>query len=209
MFQKLRKRIHLTPSMFVAFIALVFATTGGAFAMSGAQAGRAPSDTLAIAAKSKGKSKSKPGPRGPAGPKGATGATGAAGATGATGPAGANGAGTPGATGNTGEKGESITGKTGPAGPQGKEGNIQATLPSGKTETGSWVSRHLLAPVSYSGGIGAVDEFDTETGKFVDQLTETAAGGSPHGGRRSSGRCGPTGPRGSREAAGCGARRSR
>ena len=94
MFQALRK--HLTPSTFIAFVALVFAVTGGAFAAGShgggspvqatASSGRVGSATpLATSAKSKGKSKSKAGPRGPAGPKGATGATGPAGPAGATG----------------------------------------------------------------------------------------------------------------------------
>ena len=35
MFSAIRKRMHLSPSMAIAVIALVFAMTGGAFAMSG------------------------------------------------------------------------------------------------------------------------------------------------------------------------------
>ncbi len=108
---------HLTPGTVMAFVALVFAVTGGAFAASnnggGSRAkatasasrlarGRDASDqTPAVAAKSKAKVKT--GPRGPAGPRGVTGATGATGASGATGPAGATGpTGAAGATGATG-----------------------------------------------------------------------------------------------------------
>lgn len=116
-----RVRKHLTPSTFIAVIALVFAVTGGAFAASShnnsggsgkatAQVGSGPA--LATAAKAKKKAAPKP-VRGPAGPKGATGATGAAGATG---PAGAGGP-----AGPVGAKGE-----TGPAGPTGATGTAGA-----------------------------------------------------------------------------------
>jgi len=119
MFQRIRK--HLTPSTFIAFIALVFALTGGAFAASshGGGAGKATASTtttVANVAKAKPKPKTKAGPRGPAGPKGATGAAGAAGATGATGPGGPAGpagptgpAGTAGSNGVNGTNGESVT----------------------------------------------------------------------------------------------------
>jgi hypothetical protein len=88
-------RKHLTPSMGVALLALILATTGGAFAATGG--GQHPTLT-ASAAKAKKGARGPRGLTGPAGLKGATGATGAAGAigpvgpTGATGPAGAAGA---------------------------------------------------------------------------------------------------------------------
>ncbi len=98
-------RRHLSLANAMAFVALVFALTGGAYAASnqisgtGSGAAYAKRDTL-VASTAKAKSKAKTGPRGPAGPKGATGATGAAGTTG---PAGA-------------------TGPVGPQGPQGPQG---------------------------------------------------------------------------------------
>jgi hypothetical protein len=141
---------HLTPSTAIAFFALVFALTGGAFAAT-SHGGGSP---RATATASKVKPKAKPGPRGPAGPKGTTGATGAAGATGATGatgPAGAAGAkgengaaGAAGATGPQGPQGElGKEGKEGPEGPEGPEakgGGFPTTLPAGDTETGSFVA---------------------------------------------------------------------
>jgi hypothetical protein len=145
MFQDLRKRIHLTPSMFVAFIALVLALTGGAFAATGGSGGGRASDRLtASVAKKKTKVPAgKPGPRGPAGPKGATGATGAAGATGATGAQGSAGpagpAGVKGAAGLAGPKGnEGPEGNEGKEGPEGSPWTDGGTLPSGSTETGTW-----------------------------------------------------------------------
>jgi hypothetical protein len=117
MFQRIRT--HLTPSTAIAFLALVFALTGGAFAASshgggpGSGAKATASSTLASVAKSKAKPKGKAGPRGPAGPKGATGATGPvgpAGPAGATGPAGANGK--DGANGSNGENGAAGTSAT-------------------------------------------------------------------------------------------------
>lgn len=152
MFQKVRK--HLTPSTAIAFLALVFALTGGAFAATGHGGGSGSKATastaLATAAKSKAKSKTKAGPRGPAGPKGATGATGPAGATGlagATGPAGPTGpagTGTPGTQGPQGPQGEK--GEKGEQGIQGEPGEpaqgggYPETLPPEKTETGTWAS---------------------------------------------------------------------
>lgn len=113
MFKRARK--HLTPSTFIALIALVFAVTGGAFAAgshgNGAQATASTASTHALAAKAK--SKAKAPARGPAGPKGATGATGA---TGPAGPAGATGP----------------AGGTGPAGPQGPQGNTGANGNNGE-----------------------------------------------------------------------------
>ncbi len=138
MFSAIRK--HLNPATIAAFVALIFAMTGGAFAASSqggrpaSQAGRPGSKTtLAIAAKNRAKAKAKTGPRGPAGPAGKSGAAGA------TGPAGATGAtGSPGAQGPMGE-----TGATGAAGINGTNGTngltgFTSTLPSEKTETGAW-----------------------------------------------------------------------
>ncbi len=148
MFKALRK--HITPATVLAFVALVFAVTGGAFAASGngggterssgigrqATASLTRGNPVATAAKSKAKSKTKAGPRGPAGPagkNGATGATGPAGPAGATGPGGA--AGAKGETGAQGPQGS--PGTPGATGPEGKSGFTE-TLPKGKTEQGVW-----------------------------------------------------------------------
>jgi hypothetical protein len=147
MFSAIRK--HLTPGTVIAFVALVFALTGGAFAANdhtggsgGAAGGQASSVALATIAKSKTKAKTKAGARGPAGPKGATGATGPAGAVGAKGEPGATGQ--PGPAGPTGPAGlEGKEGKQGPAGTEGKEGPagpLLETLPAGKTLTGTWAA---------------------------------------------------------------------
>ena len=117
MFQRVRKQI--TPATVMAFVALVFAVTGGAFAATGgsgnspAKATAAVASVHAVVAKAKKKAAST---RGPAGPKGATGATGATGPAGPGGPAGAAGAkgedgaaGGPGTQGVQGEKGTTGT----------------------------------------------------------------------------------------------------
>jgi hypothetical protein len=149
MFNQLRK--HLTPSTFIAFLALVFALTGGAFAATGGSGGGgggskvdlAGSHTLAATT-----AKAKPAPKGKAGPRGPAGKNGAAGATGATGPAGATGPGGPqGPQGAAGVKGE--TGAAGTNGTNGKDGTdgtngmigFTKILPKGETETGTWATR--------------------------------------------------------------------
>jgi Collagen triple helix repeat (20 copies) len=142
MFSTVRK--HLSPATALAFIALVFALTGGAFAATGSS-GQGSNLTASTA---KAKPKAKPAPRGPAGPKGATGAPGAAGATGPAGAAGAKGetgaAGAPGAPGTPGEPGKpGVKGETGVKGEQGIQGEpgttgYTETLPAGKTETGTF-----------------------------------------------------------------------
>jgi hypothetical protein len=102
LFRKLK--LHLSPAMGVAFLALILALTGASFAATG---GSGHGTLTASAAKAKKKSApaGKPGPRGPAGPAGATGPAGPAGATG---PAGSGAAGP--------------IGPLGPQGPEGKEG---------------------------------------------------------------------------------------
>jgi hypothetical protein len=139
-FEKIRRKLHPTPSGVIAIVALVFALTGGAFAATGGNGGGSHATALA----SKAKPKTKAGPRGPAGPKGATGATGAPGATGPGGPAGAaGGAGEKGTTGETGPKGEKgiqgIQGIQGNPGTNGTTG-FTKTLPAGETETGTYVA---------------------------------------------------------------------
>jgi Collagen triple helix repeat (20 copies) len=147
MLSAIRRRIHVSPSMVIAVVALVFAATGGAYAMGGSS----PSKMTASAAKAKTKPKVKVGPKGPAGPAGKSGAPGAAGTQGPTGAKGETGA--AGAKGETGSQG--LEGQHGPPGPQGATGAQGAqgpkgeagspwtaggTLPAGATETGTWYS---------------------------------------------------------------------
>ena len=167
-----RIRKHLTPSTLIAFMALIFALTGGAVA---ATSSNSPSHATLIASAAKSKSKAKAGPRGPAGPAGKTGATGATGpagvgSAGPTGPQGPQGpAGNNGTNGTNGEPGASVTSKTlkpnqgGCAeggsqftvsgasttacnGANGKEGSpwtAGGTLPAGSTEKGTWSITYL------------------------------------------------------------------
>lgn len=166
MFSAIRK--HITPAMVLAFVALIFAITGGAFAATGASSGLGPgshSAPTATATAAKAKPKAKPGPRGPAGPKGATGAAGATGPAGPTGPGGATGpAGSQGPAGANGQGvtsaaasaseckagGTTFTSASGPSkacngekgapGATGPQGVIHPgeTLPSGASVTGTW-----------------------------------------------------------------------
>jgi Collagen triple helix repeat (20 copies) len=149
MFSLLKNRFGV-PGL-LAVIALVFAMIGGAYAAN--DNGKATA------------SKAKKGPRGPRGPKGETGPAGPAGAAGPAGPAGLKGAnGADGAKGATGAKGTNgsagangATGAVGAAGPAGAAGatgpegspwTAGGTLPSGETETGTFVT----PPVGEAGG---------------------------------------------------------
>jgi len=136
MFSTLRTRFGI-PGV-ISVMALVFALVGGAYA-----ANNSTSNGKATAS-----AKAKKGPRGPkgaTGPAGPAGAQGPAGPAGAKGDAGANGsngaAGATGPTGPTGAKGSpGLVGPTGETGPTGATGfsGFTSTLPSGKTETGTW-----------------------------------------------------------------------
>ena len=125
-------RRHLTYANIAATLAVVFAMSGGAYALSGGSAGgRQPEGSASIfsahaAKKVKKRSKSTTGargPAGPAGPQGAAGAQGAAGPPGEKGPAGERGA-----TGAAGKEG--AAGAQGPAGPQGVQGAAGAGVTS-------------------------------------------------------------------------------
>jgi hypothetical protein len=115
-----------TAGFIISIVALVAALGGGAYAANSALSGKQKKEVEKIA-----KSVSKPGktgatgPAGPAGAAGAKGDTGAAGATGGTGAAGA--AGTNGTNGTNGTTG------------------FTSTLPSGKTETGTWIAGPTIA----------------------------------------------------------------
>ncbi len=182
-----RIKKHLTPSTAIAFLALIFAVTGGAFAATGHGGGSGGSHATltASAAKSKGKS-------GPRGPKGATGATGKTGLTGAVGPQGPQGG--TGATGATG-----ATGLTGPEGEKGEKGeqgeetvgqpgkNVVTKAFTGKTEPagepckkagGETVEVENTPPATnVCNGVGGsgypvvLPEGKTETGAFAVRFT--------------------------------------
>ncbi|MDX6609287.1 MAG: hypothetical protein QOF85_1212 [Solirubrobacterales bacterium] len=132
MFSTLRNRFGI-PGV-ISVIALVFAMLGGAYAASSNDNGKATASA-----------KAKKGPRGPkgaTGPAGPVGPQGPAGAAGAKGDAGANGAtGGAGPTGPTGLQGnKGAAGAQGPPGAAGATGfsGFTETLPSGKSETGTW-----------------------------------------------------------------------
>ncbi len=173
MFSMMRRRLHPSPSMAIAFVALVFALTGASFA-AGTNGGNGAHGTTATAAKSKAKAKGKAGPRGPAGPQGKTGPAGATGPAGPTGPTGA--AGAQGPQGGSGPQGPAgAKGETGEAGPKGESGapgakgepwSPNSQLPSGATETGSWAAEigenqsrsvSLSFPIQLAGELEAAD----------------------------------------------------
>jgi Collagen triple helix repeat (20 copies) len=149
-------RTHMNATTILATVALVFAMTGGAYAakkylitstkqispsvlkqlQGKAGAGGAPGAAGAQGAQ---------GPAGPAGPAGSGGAKGETGPAGAKGERGATGA--TGASGASGAKG--ATGATGASGATG----FTSTLPSGKTETGTWA----VPNVAYEGTAGVED----------------------------------------------------
>ena len=150
MFRALRKQI--TPATVLAFVALVFAVTGGAYAASGGGGGGSHATAYVAKAKKKSAPVGKPGPRGPAGPAGAQGPAGpqgpagAAGAKGEAGAAGGNGEsghegpagknGTNGTPGAPGANGESVTGKTiaSDGSKCGGQAGVEYTLKSTTTE---------------------------------------------------------------------------
>jgi hypothetical protein len=138
-------RSRITPSTAIATLALVFAMTGGAYAAnhflitstkqispkvlkalkgaSGAPGGPGPAGAAGPAG-----SQGPAGPAGPGGPKGETGPSGPKGETGPSGPKGE--------TGPSGPKGEA-----GAAGKEGSPWTAGGTLPSGKTEKGTWIAQ--------------------------------------------------------------------
>jgi collagen triple helix repeat protein len=130
MFSLIRRR--LCYANVTATLALVFAMSGGALAASHYLVSSTSQISPKVLRALKGK-QGKQGPTGPAGAAGAKGETGAAGATGSTGPAGPAGPkGEPGAAG--------AAGAPGAAGKEGSPWTAGGTLPSGKTETGTWAT---------------------------------------------------------------------
>ena len=195
MLQRVRK--HMNPATAIAFLALVFALTGGAFAATGGGGSPSHATLTASVAKSNAKAKTKAGPRGPAGPKGATGAagpTGPAGSAGATGPGGAQGpqgpagnngengkAGAPGANGTNGEtpKIEQLTGSSSECN---KEGGVKVST---KTTNGTacngspWTAGGTLPAGktetglwAINGGPGAGSTYHAALASFAIPLAE-------------------------------------
>jgi Collagen triple helix repeat (20 copies) len=141
MFSALRKRMHFSPATAIATLALVFATTGGAYAASKYLITSTKQISPKVLKQLKGKA-------GPAGPAGAVG-VGTAGATGPQGPAGSQGP-----KGETGTKGEQgVKGENGTNGTNGTTG-FTKTLPKGETETGTWAFRGgaggYFLPISFN-----------------------------------------------------------
>jgi hypothetical protein len=147
MFSGVRK--HLNAGTVVAVVALVFAMTGGAFAVTSKGGG-----SSAIVAKKKSKKlvvKGIPGPRGPAGPAGSAGPAGPAGAKGENGAPGTPGKnGEPGAAGKNGEPGApGAAGKSvlaSEAGAECKEGGTKFEV------EGSKKSEHVCNGEAAAGG---------------------------------------------------------
>lgn len=128
MMSKFRARLSFTNVAVV--LALVLAMSGGAYA-----AGKyVITSTKQIKPSVLKALRGKAGPNGPAGPAGTAGSAGAAGKEGAQGPVGPRG--------TTGEKGAmgatGATGVTGEAGAEGLPCTTSGTLPTGKSEFGTW-----------------------------------------------------------------------
>ena len=117
MISKLHQRLG-TAGFIISIVALVMALGGGAYAASGGLTGKQKKEVEKIAKKYAGKPGA-PGAPGQAGAKGDTGATGGTGSPGS-----------PGSPGTSGEEGE--------RGPAGSPWTAGGTLPTSKTETGSW-----------------------------------------------------------------------
>jgi collagen triple helix repeat protein len=200
-------RRQLSPATVMAFVALVFAMTGGAFAVTG-HSGSSPAASAgsasAVATAAKSKAKSKSGARGPAGPKGATGATGPAGSAGPAGPAGPTGgtgpqgpqgnAGSNGSNGEPGKNGESVTSTTLKAGPACKEGGAEFKVGATKTyacngEKGPEGNIKATLPVGVTEtGVWSVgptasppgsDVINAPIASFAIPLSEPLSGGAP------------------------------
>ncbi|HXB63331.1 MAG TPA: hypothetical protein VNV42_00500 [Solirubrobacteraceae bacterium] len=173
-------RKQLNPATVMAFVALLFATTGGAFAVTDQGGGAGGPQATAAKSKTKAKSTGKPGPRGPAGPKGATGATGPAGPAGPKGETGVKGEnGAAGANGTSGTDGESVVTATLQAGEEGcEEGGSKFTI-GGKTTTACNGEKGEQGPAGTPGTTGftkTLPEGETETGTWSVFQTDTPTG---------------------------------
>ena len=149
MFSALRNRLRVSPATVIATLALVFAMTGGAYAAKKYLITSTKQISPSVLKSLQGKA----GPAGSNGAPGAQGPAGPAGAAGAQGPTGA--AGVKGETGAPGAKG--TTGSQGATGAKGTTGFTE-TLPSGKTETGTWSgavevtgnAKEIFIPISFT-----------------------------------------------------------
>jgi hypothetical protein len=122
----------------VAVVALVFAMTGGALAANKYLITSTKQIKPSVLKQLQGKAGAKgaAGAQGPVGPQGAKGETGVKGENGTSGTPGAKGVtGTAGVTGALG-----VTGPKGATGPEGVCSTSACQLPSGATETGTWVA---------------------------------------------------------------------
>lgn len=177
-------RKHFNTGTVIAIVAMVFAMTGGAYAakkfLITSTKQISPSVLKALAGKPGAAGAQGPaGPAGPAGPQGAAGAAGSKGETGAAGKEGAQGK--QGPTGAAGAKGAAgAAGPTGPTGPEGSPWSAGGTLPSRKTETGTWAGtmydipegKEVQIPISFPIPLKAgseeayvLDKKETEEGK--------------------------------------------
>jgi hypothetical protein len=129
-----------TAGMVVAIVALVAALAGGAYAASGALNGKQKKEVTKIAKKYAGKPGA-PGAAGPAGPKGDAGPAGSNGTNGTNGKDGTSVTGVAATAGECSAGGVKYTSASGTNivcnGENGTTGFTE-TLPSGKTETGTW-----------------------------------------------------------------------
>lgn len=174
-----RFRRHVNPGTLIALVALVFAMSGGAYAVTSKAGG---GQIVASAAKAKkGKAQALRGPRGPKGETGPAGPTGPAGLAGKEGPAGKEGKeGKPGEPGKEGKAGaDGLNGKTVESEPispnpsntncpqggskftvgseetfacNGQEGSpwtAGGTLPAGQMETGAWSFYKYVSKVDF------------------------------------------------------------
>jgi hypothetical protein len=152
-FEKAKK--HLTPTTFIALLALIFAMSGGAYAAGKYLVTSTSQIKPSVLKRLTGKA-------GPAGKNGAQGVTGAAGPAGAKGETGAAGTGSEGKAGesvkiarasgsecngeggasfsNAGGKVSACNGEEGTPGKEGSPWTAGGVLPSGSTETGAWTS---------------------------------------------------------------------
>ena len=186
MFSAMRRRMRVSPATVIAGLALVFAMTGGAYAAKKylITSTKQISPSVLKSLQGKAGAAGAPGAQGPAGPAGAQGAQGPAGSGGAKGEAGA--AGKAGATG--------ATGATGPKGATGANGltGFTETLPSKKTETGSWgvIGAFLggpevaAAPISFAIPLGEGIEIGPSNVHFVAEVGSATGTGDITSGKK-------------------------
>ena len=188
MFNRIHQKLG-TAGFIISIVALVAALGGGAYAASGGLSGKQKKEVETIAKKFAGKPGA-PGTTGPAGTNGGKGDTGAAGTNGTAGTAG-----TPGTNGKSVVIGNATTqncssgGKTVEVEGSGTKSNIcngltgfTETLPSEKTETGSWIigvtpeNTNLPVTTSLSFPIPLSAGLDASHVKYVKKAETAPAG---------------------------------